>query len=126
MANDQVHDKNIVPRSSGFFQELVNRFRLVGRLMMDSRVNPFLKVLPIGTLIYVFSPIDLMPVNPLDDALILWAGTTLFVELCPPEVIDEHLKALSRIAKSKMQQAGFTASDSEVIEGDYYEVDSRK
>jgi hypothetical protein len=125
MTEYQDQNRTVVPRSGGFFQDLGNRFRLVGRLMMDSRVNPLLKVLPIGTLIYVFSPIDLMPINPLDDAFIIWIGTTLFVELCPPEVIEEHLQSLERIVKGPWGKAGAVPVEEEVIEGVYYEKDSK-
>ena len=30
-----------------------------------------------------------------DDAAILWLGSYLFTELCPPEVVEEHMKALA-------------------------------
>jgi len=30
----------------------------------------------------------------LDDAAIVWFGTNLFVELCPPDVVQEHKAAL--------------------------------
>jgi hypothetical protein len=30
----------------------------------------------------------------LDDAAVLWIGSNLFVELCPPEVVAEHMRAL--------------------------------
>jgi hypothetical protein len=123
MADYQNQNHKIVPRSGGFFQDLTNRFRLVGRLIMDPRVNPFLKILPFGTLIYVFSPIDLLSLNPLDDAFIIWAGTTLFVELCPPEVIEEHMQALNRIMKGQWKDFRAAAPEVEVVEGEFYEVD---
>ncbi len=68
------------------------RARLILRLMGDKRVNPFLKLLPIGSLIYLFNPIDIP--GPLDDALVLWLGVYFFVELCPPAVVQEHLNEL--------------------------------
>jgi hypothetical protein len=34
-------------------------------------------------------------IGVLDDAAILWIGSTLFVELCPPEVVSEHQKQLA-------------------------------
>src|SRR5512135_2028836 len=97
MSNYQDPRRKIVPRSGGFFQELTGRFRLIGRLLMDSRVNPLIKVLPVASLAYVVWPIDLLPVNPIDDAFVIWIGTTLFVELCPPDVVNEHLRSLNRL-----------------------------
>ena len=46
-------------------------------------------------------PADLAPnialpvIGVLDDAAILWLGSYVFTELCPPEVVAEHMKALS-------------------------------
>src|SRR5512146_1838079 len=95
MTENQDPQSRIVPRSSGFFQDLTNRFRLISRLIMDGRVNPLIKILPVATLAYVVWPVDLLPVNPIDDAFVIWIGTTLFVELCPPAVVQEHLRMLS-------------------------------
>jgi len=49
----------------------------------------------------LISPIDLIPdiafpiIGELDDAAVLWITNYFFVELCPPEIVSEHLKALS-------------------------------
>ncbi len=90
--------KFIVPSQGGAMRSLVQRLKLIGRLMADSRVNVFVKVLPLASLGYLFLPADLIPVVPfisaLDDAAILWIGSTLFVELCPDNVVQEHMDAL--------------------------------
>lgn len=66
--------------------------------MGDSRVSPLVKLIPVGALVYLVSPIDIVMGIPgvaaLDDAAILWFGSNLFVELCPPEVVQEHMQAL--------------------------------
>ena len=91
----------IVPSQGGMLRDFVTRLKLITRLMGDRRVNFFLKAIPIGALIYLFSPIDLIPnvalpvIGVLDDAAVLWIGSTLFVELCPPDVVKEHTKALA-------------------------------
>jgi uncharacterized membrane protein YkvA (DUF1232 family) len=90
--------KFIVPSQGGAMKGLVQRIKLIGRLMADSRVNIFIKVLPLASLGYLFLPADLIPVVPfisaLDDAAILWIGSTLFVELCPDDVVKEHMQSL--------------------------------
>lgn len=90
--------KFIVPAQGGAMRNLVQRLKLIGRLMADSRVSIFVKVLPLASLGYLFLPADLIPVVPfisaLDDAAILWIGSTLFVELCPDDVVKEHMQAL--------------------------------
>ncbi len=127
MANYQDPRRNIVPRSGGFFQDLTNRFRLISRLLMDSRVNPLIKVLPVATLAYVVWPVDLLPVNPIDDAFVMWIGTTLFVELCPPDVVNEHLHSLNRLPDSGQWRDTSSSNPSgDVVDGEYYEDNSGK
>lgn len=119
---DNQPNRKIAPRSSGFFEEITNRFRLISRLIMDGRVNPLIKVLPVATLAYVVWPIDLLPANPIDDAMVLWLGTTLFVELCPPGVVQEHMDLLN--GKANLGQAGSPPGSAEdVVEGEYFEND---
>lgn len=98
--NERKTGKFVVPARGGAMHDFVKRIKLVGRLMSDSRVSPFVKVLPLASLAYLILPIDLVPgialpiVGALDDAAILWFGSTLFVELCPDEVVREHELAL--------------------------------
>lgn len=124
MTNNQNQSRNMVPRSGGFFKELTNRFRLIGRLMMDSRVNPLVKLLPVASLAYAIWPLDLP--TPIDDAVVLWVGTTLFVELCPPAVVEEHLKSfapqLGDEWKGSVPPTANTANQ-DIVDGVYYEKD---
>jgi hypothetical protein len=130
MADNQDPRRKMITRSGGFFQDLTNRFRLISRLLMDSRVNPLIKVLPVATLVYVVFPADLLPLNPIDDALVIWIGTTLFVELCPPDVVQEHLQLLDRWPVSGKEQSttgSFNSAQGEdVVDGEFYETDPRK
>ena len=92
-------DKITVRPSGGMFRDLVLRLKLIVRLMGDSRVNPFLKLLPIASLIYLLWPFDLISVIPgvsaLDDMAIVSLGGYLFIEFCPPDVVQEHMKRLT-------------------------------
>lgn len=98
-------------QNTGFFQDLIQRIKLIGRLMGDKRVNFFLKILPVAAVVYLVSPIDLVPglalpvIGALDDAAILWLGTTLFVSLCPEEVVEEHMSALNKVVDSSWRNA---------------------
>lgn len=95
---DRKSGKFIVPSQGGAMRSFVQRLKLIGRLMADSRVNIFIKVLPLASLGYLILPADLIPVVPfisaLDDVAILWIGSTLFVELCPEDVVKEHMQEL--------------------------------
>jgi uncharacterized membrane protein YkvA (DUF1232 family) len=127
MTDNQNPGRKLIPRSGGFLQDLTNRFRLISRLLMDSRVNPLIKVLPVATLAYVVWPVDLLPVNPIDDAFVIWIGTTLFVELCPPDVVQEHLQSLDRWpVRGKWQDASSSTPEGEIVDGEFYENDPKK
>lgn len=84
----------------GMLSDFVTRLKLIARLMGDRRVNVFLKLLPVASVAYLIAPFDLAPgmvlpfIGALDDVAILWIGSSLFVELCPPNVVKEHMKEL--------------------------------
>ena len=78
----------------GVFSNISNHFKLVFRLLRDRRVNPFLKLIPIATLIYLVMFPDLM-IGPIDDAAVIGFGLFIFVELCPQHVVEEHRAALA-------------------------------
>lgn len=84
-------EKKSSKREPGFGISLMQQFRLILRLIADRRVNFFLKLLPIGTLVYMIAP-DFFPV--VDDVLVVGLGTYTFIEMCPPEVVEEHRRYL--------------------------------
>jgi hypothetical protein len=92
----------LVPRSGGFFQEIGMNLKLLVRLIRDRRVNPLLKLLPIGSLLYLIVP-DLAP-GPIDDAAVIWLGSVLFVELCPADVVQEHRDALHSVVEGEFRE----------------------
>jgi uncharacterized membrane protein YkvA (DUF1232 family) len=85
--------RSVTNYGGGVFNEISNHFKLVVRLLRDPRVNPFLKFIPIATVIYLVMP-DLI-IGPIDDAAIIGFGLFIFVELCPQDVVDEHRAALA-------------------------------
>ncbi len=98
MANKK-SDKLVVGSSGGVFRDLMLRLKLIVRLMGDNRVNPFLKLLPIGSLIYLLFPFDLIALVPgvsaLDDMAVVSLGAYMFIEFCPPDVVQEHMQKLT-------------------------------
>jgi uncharacterized membrane protein YkvA (DUF1232 family) len=90
---DKQPGKLMVPPQGGMLRDLVKRLKLITRLMGDRRVNFFVKMLPLASLAYLIWPLDAVAIpviGVLDDAAILWIGSTLFLELCPPNVVKEH------------------------------------
>lgn len=116
-------NRSVTPYGGGVFQGLANRIRLILRLMADNRVSPLVKVLPLTSVVYLFFP-DIMP-GPIDDAAILWLSTYLFVELCPPDVVQEHLDAIERerpgLWRDLNEPSKDEIRDEDVIEGEYRE-----
>ena len=96
-------DRKITLPSGGIFNDLMLRFKLIFRLLSDNRVSPLVKLLPIGTALYFVVP-DLAP-GPIDDAAIIWLGAYLFVELCPPDVVKEHMEALRLVIPGELHDA---------------------
>ena len=116
--SEKTSRKIILPQSSGFFQELTLRIKLILKLIGDRRVNVLLKILPVGSLVYLVMP-DIAP-GPIDDAALIWLATYLFVELCPPEVVQEHLEALKATRKvmDSYEETTQPAEQGEVIDGE--------
>ncbi len=123
---DKTDRKLTFPQKSGFFQDLTLRIKLILRLLGDGRVNPLLKLLPIGSLVYLVVP-DIVP-GPIDDAAVIWLATYLFVELCPPNVVQEHLEALKATRKvmDSYQETSQSAGQGEVIDGEIIREDKQE
>lgn len=91
----------MIPPQGGMLRDFVLRIKLILRLLGDRRVSPWLKIIPVAGLAYLFSPFDIIPdialpiIGELDDAAILWLTNYLFIELCPPNVVQEHVKQLT-------------------------------
>jgi hypothetical protein len=113
-------NRNIVPsKGPGLWDGLTGYFKLIARLMTDRRVNPLLKILPIGTLVYLVMP-DFIPFV-VDDAVVIWLGTYMFIELCPPEVVAEHRAALNRSEDGITEVNKPDESQGEVIDAEFWE-----
>ena len=89
----------VISSGGGMLRDLVLRFKLIVRLMGDKRVNPFLKLIPVASLAYLIFPFDLISMIPgvsaLDDVALVSLGAYLFIEFCPPDVVEEHMKKLT-------------------------------
>lgn len=103
--------------------EIWRSMQLVWRLMLDPRVPAFTKAIVPLVLVYLVSPIDLLPEGFLlffgmvDDLAVLFFGTKLFINLCPPDVVAEHRRALG---------GGPEFTGDEYVDGSYRVVDEDK
>ncbi len=107
----------VAPDRSGALGNIVRTIRLAWRLLQDPRVPVFPKLIIPAAIIYVLSPIDLLPdfilgLGQLDDIAVLFFSVTFFIEMCPPAIVEEHRRALAiSRARGDVQE--------NVVEGSY-------
>ena len=111
------------------FQDVLQQAKLAFNLMIDPRVQPLAKLVPIAAVAYLVLPLeptDVIPVlGQIDDVALVMLGLRLFFEFSPPEVVREHLK---RLAHSVSWQAGDTPPTppappkDEVVDGSFKEA----
>jgi uncharacterized membrane protein YkvA (DUF1232 family) len=118
---EMANKRDLVPSQGGALKDLMVKIKLILRLMADRRVNFWIKLLPVGALAYVLSPVDLVMgaalpvVGALDDVAVLWLGATMFIQLCPPEVVAELSQDLADTGSGD-------DSGGEVIDGEVTDI----
>ena len=117
--SDQNGQKQLPP--GGVISDLSNYIKLILKLMGDRRVNPFLKILPIGTLVYFIFP-DIIP-GPVDHALFVWLGSYLFIELCPDDVVEEHMQRLNMDSRKQKKEKPSAQNDN-VVDAEFWEPEN--
>ena len=86
--------------TAGFLRDSARQVRLMWRLMTDRRVPTWTKLIPPLAILYVLSPIDLVPdpllgVGQLDDLAVLLISFRVFMELCPSGLVQRIRDELS-------------------------------
>ncbi len=88
-------------RIGGIVRYLPHFLRLFFSLMADSRVSRLAKVTPFLGLLLLLSPpaieLDFIPIiGELDWLLVGYLSLQLFIWLCPPDVVREHVARIAR------------------------------
>jgi hypothetical protein len=88
-------------RVGGFITHLPSFVRMFYRLMMDPRVSLLAKLVPpLGLMLLMTPPaleLDFVPiVGELDWLLVIFITLRVFLWLCPPEVVREHVTRIGR------------------------------
>lgn len=96
--------------------------RLVMRLMVDRRVPLRLKLILPAALVYLISPLDLVPsiLPGIDDVLVIIISLVMFLGMAPRDVVLEHLR---NGRQPPDRPSDGPKSDGTVIEGKYRYVD---
>lgn len=80
----------------GVWAAIKRQTRLIIRLMRDPRVPLWMRAIPIFGIIYLLSPIELLPdvalvpFGLLDDLVVNIICLTLFMALVPQEIVQDH------------------------------------
>jgi uncharacterized membrane protein YkvA (DUF1232 family) len=109
-----------IQHRAALFTRLLQELFLIIRLMFDRRVPLWVKLVPLLTVLYILSPIDLSPdpilgLGQLDDTLALLIGLNLFLALCPREVVEQLRRGTKRESTPD--------SEAEVIDTTYRVLD---
>jgi uncharacterized membrane protein YkvA (DUF1232 family) len=105
-------------RSPNFWAELIKSFRLAWRLLRDRRVPWLAKLVPLIVLIYILSPIDLIPdfvlgLGQLDDLTVLILGIQVFILVSPYAIVQQHRDELDGTHRGD----GGSSASGEIING---------
>ena len=96
-------------KSVSLLTSLLQQLRLTWLLMQDGKVPVWVKALIPLSIIYVLSPIDLLPdvilgLGQLDDLGILLLAMTSFIKLCPPDLVQYYRHQLANEVGSEPQE----------------------
>jgi len=84
---------------AGLLADLVREVQLAWHLWRDRRVPVWTKLIPLGAVLYVLFPLDIISdlfvgLGQLDDLAILILGMEAFISLSPAEVVEELRRQL--------------------------------
>jgi len=116
--------------AAGLLSEMLKQGRLILRLLGDGRVPIWPKLIIPGTIAYVLSPIDLLSdpmlgLGQLDDIAVVLIGLKLFVELCPSEIVQEHLDNLSSVISGSYRVVKEEREQEEISPGKMIEEEEK-
>lgn len=111
----QYLQKFMPPGGGGRVSDFLNQFRLTWRLLWDKRVSTLYKLIPIASVLYLISPLD-FAIPLLDDVAVLWVGSSIFTELCPTDVVEEHRAALAGGRRAQIK-----IDEGDVMDAEYKE-----
>lgn len=78
---------------------LLHDGQVTWHLLRDPRVPTLMKLIPALAVLYVLSPLDLIPdwipfIGGLDDIALVGGAISVFLSICNPDLVDEHRRRL--------------------------------
>ncbi|NDJ63078.1 MAG: DUF1232 domain-containing protein [Chloroflexi bacterium] len=94
---------------------------LTGRLFFDRRVSLLAKLVMLFPIVYILSPIDVIPdvligLGQLDDLGMLLAGMQIFQRMAPNHVVQYHLERIANRRKISGRE------EPDIVDAPYYTV----
>ncbi len=132
------HRQPVDPQTGvGALAGLARNARLIWRLLRDKRVAIWAKAIVPATVVYLLAPIDLLPdavlgLGQLDDLTVLLLGAKLFMDVCPKEIVQQHLAEMSsvkagyRVVDEEPGREGAEGDTQGYLEASYRVVDEEK
>lgn len=83
-------------------RHLPNFVKLYWRLFKDRRVPLRAKAILLAAVLYVVNPFDVLPdflfpfIGTIDDLAVMLFAARWFISLCPPDVVQEQVRAINQ------------------------------
>ena len=115
-------DRNPAGRSS-FLLDVVKDIKLAWNLLHDPHLSWPIKAIPLAAVIYVLSPIDLVPdpilgLGQLDDLAILLLGIKLLIDLSPKNIVSHYLQNKVDVQRETPDKVDYIDADYQVLHDD--------
>ena len=119
-----------VVRAGGLWA-LLRHGRVALALLRDERVPAAAKLIVPAALLYVISPIDVLPdlvplLGQVDDVSLLVLSLIAFVKMCPPNLVAEHERRVDGAEPVPEAPRRPTTGYAEPVEAQYRWVDDRR
>ena len=104
--------------------EMAKILKLIFRLMIDRRIPLGLKLILPVALIYLISPLDIVPdilpvLGRIDDILVIFIATAIFLGLSPRKILIEHFRGTTVTGKTPNRK-------DKVIDGQYRSIENEE
>jgi uncharacterized membrane protein YkvA (DUF1232 family) len=98
-------DASSIEKSPTWWVSLVKNLRLSWRLFRDPLVPILPKLIPLGAVLYILLPTDLVPdfflgLGQMDDLGVFLLSLRAFVNLCPAGIVQRHLAEMASVKGS--------------------------